>query len=69
QALNVSPKKIDNLIQNVGATGAVTLNAMIGDYALDRENELPAKYMNEQPIVGRFGYTPGKRSQNIEDFY
>jgi hypothetical protein len=69
QALNVSPKKIDNLIQNVGATGAVTLNAMIGDYALGRENELPAKYMNEQPIVGRFGYTPGKRSQNIEDFY
>ena len=40
QALNVSPKKIDNLIQNVGATGAVTLNAMIGDYALDRENVL-----------------------------
>jgi len=69
QALNVSPKKIDNLIQNVGATGAVTLNAMIGDYALGRENELPAKYMNEQPIIGRFGYTPGKRSQNIEDFY
>ena len=69
QALNVSPKKIDNLIQNVGATGAVTLNAMIGDYALGRENELPAKNMNEQPIIGRFGYTPGKRSQNIEDFY
>jgi len=69
QALNVSPKKIDNLIQNVGATGAVTLNAMIGDYALGRENELPAKYMNEQPVIGRFGYTPGKRSQNIEDFY
>ena len=69
QALNVSPKKIDNLIQNVGATGAVTLNAMIGDYALGRENELPAKYINEQPIIGRFGYTPGKRSQNIEDFY
>lgn len=69
QALNVSPKKIDNLIQNVGATGAVTLNAMIGDYALGRENELPAKNMNEQPIIGQFGYTPGKRSQNIEDFY
>lgn len=69
QELNVSPKKIDNLIQNVGATGAVTLNAMIGDYALGRENELPAKYMNEQPVIGRFGYTPGKRSQNIEDFY
>lgn len=69
QALNVSPKKIDNLIQNVGATGAVTLNAMIGDYVLGRENELPAKYMNEQPVIGRFGYTPGKRSQNIEDFY
>ena len=51
QALNVSPKKIDNLIQNVGATGAVTLNAMIGDYALGRENELP---VSSKTIISSF---------------
>lgn len=69
EALNLSPIKIDNLIRNIGATGATTINASVGDFVLGRENELPAKNLNEAPVIGRFGYTPGKRSQNIDDFY
>lgn len=68
-ALNLSPVQVDNLIRNIGATTATTLNAAIGDTMLGRDNELPAKNLNEAPVIGRFGYTPGKRSQNIDDFY
>ena len=68
-ALNLSPVQVDNLIRNIGATAATTINASVGDFVLGRDNELPAKNFNEKPVIGRFGYTPGKRSQNIDDFY
>ena len=30
---------------------------------------MPAKNINEFPVIGRFGYTPGKHSQALDDFY
>ena len=68
-AFDVSPKKVDNFIQNVFATTGTTVNAVVGDWALGRETELPAKNLNEMPVIGRFGYTPGKHSKNVDDFY
>lgn len=64
----VSPKKIDNLISNIGATAARETVSLL-DTPLGRENELPAKNINEFPVIGRFGYTPGKHSQALDDFY
>lgn len=69
EVFDVSPKKIDNLIGSVGGTGAVFMNEVIGDTLLGRNEVLPEKNISEMPVVGRLNYTPGKRSQNVEDFY
>lgn len=68
EKFNVSPRKIDNTIRGYGG-GMARMGTGIIDWAVGKDDKLPARKWNEYPGVRGITVTPFSSPQSIQDFY